>query len=266
MDSELTFFDDLKRKVVLAQPPNRIVSLCPSITETLYDLGLEDRIIGRTRFCIHPQEKVKQAERVGGTKEVKFDRLHRLKPDLIIGEKEENTPEMIAELEKHYPVYVVDVRDVNGGLQMIERLGDLTGSSAKAKEWVGSIFFEKNKIQPLSKPLKVAYLIWKDPWMGVGKDTYIHSVLELMGWENVLTKLPGRYPELDLALLAEGVVDLVLLSSEPYPFRESHVGRIKDFLPHATVRLVDGEMFSWYGSRMKMAFPYLQKFQEQLKK
>ncbi|MCI4670558.1 MAG: helical backbone metal receptor [Bacteroidia bacterium] len=242
----------------------RIVSLCPSITETLYALDLDERVVGRTRFCIHPKDKVQSAVRLGGTKEIKFDRLHSLKPDLIIAEKEENTPEMVAEMEKHYPVFVADVTDVKSGLEMISNIGRLTDREIIANQLVERITASKAQLRVGTKNPTVLYLIWKDPIMGVGSNTYIGSMMDLLGWKNVLLKFEGRYPQITERQVADLSPDLVLLSSEPYPFKQQHINAFKALSPKSKVRLVDGEMFSWYGSRMEMAFPYMQKLQAEI--
>ena len=251
-----TYTDQLGRTLALPRRPMRIVSLCPSITETLYALGAGDRVVGRTRFCIHPRAAVGGAVRVGGTKEIRYDRLAALTPDLIIAEKEENTPEMVARLAQDYPVYVADVRDVPSALAMIRDLGQLLGAEVPAHRLADRIE-QGFAALTAGPPRRVAYLIWRAPWMGVGGDTYIHDLLRRLGWTNVLLSLPGRYPVFSLEELVAAAPELVLLSSEPFPFDASHRAELAAHLPGAEVRLVDGEMFSWYGSRMEAALPYL---------
>lgn len=261
------FFDDLGRKVYLERSPERIVSLCPSITETLAHLNLKNQLVGRTRFCIHPQPYIRQVERVGGTKEINFDRLYKLNPDLIIAEKEENTPEIVAVLEKSYPVFVFDIKDIEGGLTMISKLGKLTNREEIADEMVKRISRTmRQKKASIGDKRSLVYLIWKDPLMGAGEDTYIDSMLDYVGWENLLKDKTGRYPELTMKDLKKFVPDLLLLSSEPYPFKEKHLEEFRNELPGTEIMLVDGEMFSWYGSRMEWAFPYLNELRQKLKK
>ena len=252
--------DHLGRKLNSPISPQRIISLCPSITETLFHLGLEEKIVGRTRFCIHPKEKVKSAVRVGGTKEIKFDRLHSLKPDLIISEKEENTPEMVAELEKKYPVFVSDVVDFESGLKMIKDLGNLTNSNEKANQLTENIKQNWLELPRFSRSPKTIYLIWKKPYMSIGSNTYIDDILSRLGMENVTKSFSGRYPEISLEKIQEFAPEYILLSSEPYPFKEKDIDEFKKILPNSKVLLVDGEMFSWYGSRMLFAPDYFKQW------
>lgn len=254
----MKFTDQIGRSLSLPHPPQRIVSLCPSLTETLYDLGLDSQVVGRTRFCLHPKEKVKSAIRVGGTKEIKYDRLHTLEPDLIIAEKEENTPEMVAELSRNYPVWVGNVQDIAGALDMIQRLGALTRQNSQANDLRNAIDLAWSSLPSLAGPLRTLYVIWQDPIMGVGRPTYIDAVLRRIGLQNVLEKHDSsRYPSLTGNELAQLDPELILLSSEPYPFKEQHIAAFNRYCPNARVLLVDGEMFSWYGSRMLPAASYL---------
>jgi iron complex transport system substrate-binding protein len=249
--------DHLNREVALPTAPQRIVSLCPSITETLYDLGLGEKIVGRTRFCIHPMPAVKQATRVGGTKQINFERLHALQPDLIIAEKEENTPEMVARLAQDYPVFVTDVVDLPSALRMIRDLGQLTGSRTQADPLASRIEAGLVQLRGIWSPLRTLYLIWQNPYMGVGSPTYIHSLLTHLGLHNLLAGRQSRYPQLTLEAMQAIDPELLLLSSEPFPFDESHVAALSRHFPRAQVARVDGEMFSWYGSRMERAMGYL---------
>lgn len=255
--------DHIGRLVRLAQPPKRIVSLCPSLTETLYALGLDHHIVGRTRFCIHPKDSVSHAVRVGGTKEINMERLKSLSPDLIIAEKEENTKEMVEVLEKEYPVFVGDVKTVQGGIKMIQDMSQLTATQTRGKTLVEEINREMNDLPDLNGS-RVLYFIWKDPWMVVGADTYIHDFLQLIKLKNVGAQLEGRYPSSDLKSLQDLNPAFVWLSSEPYPFKEKHVEELRDIFPDADISCVDGEMFSWYGSRMKEAFPYVRELASSL--
>jgi len=266
MGWENSFQDHLGRNISLAAKPHRIVSLCPSITETLYSLGLDKEIVGRTRFCIHPEERVKSATRVGGTKEIKYDRLHQLKPDLIIAEKEENTPEMVAELEKKYPVFVVDVKTVEGGYRMISDLASLCQQENEGNKLLEKIKAEEQEFAPSGDRLSVAYFIWKEPYMVVGADTYIQSMLEWMKLDNVFLNNEGRYPRVDKEEIASCEADWIFLSSEPYPFKEKHIEEFRTLSTGSEIKIVDGEMFSWYGSRMELAFPYLRSLRTKLEK
>lgn len=242
----------------------RVISLCPSQTEALVDMGIGERLVGRTRFCIHPKEKLGKVVRVGGTKEVDMAKIHALQPDLIIGEKEENTPEMIAELESQYPVLVTDVTDFASAIAMIHLLGDAIYEKEAAGIWVKRIEAAWQKVPVRPEIGKVAYLIWRNPWMAAGRHTYIHSILQKLGFENVVLALEGRYPVIEGQHWALLSPDRILLSSEPYPFKQQHIDEIKGILPDAKVALVDGEMFSWYGTRMVEAAAYLAKWMQDM--
>lgn len=245
------------------EPPRRIVSLVPSQTELLFDLGLGDRVVGVTRFCVHPAEAKRDKTVIGGTKDFRAERIAELEPDLVIGNKEENTREGIAELAERWPVWISDVADLEGALGMIREVGALTDASTAADRMAEQIRsrFEvlraKAVVGESGAESRVAYLIWRDPYMVAGGGTFIDSMLRCAGWLNAFGDLE-RYPEVTMEQLIDGGVDRVLLSSEPYPFKERHVLELRDALPDCTdVRLVDGEIFSWYGSRLLDAPTYL---------
>lgn len=249
------FTDMMGRQITLQAQPERIVSLVPSQTELLYDLGLEEEVVGITKFCVHPPHWFRNKKRVGGTKSVHLDIVRSLKPDLIIANKEENTQDQIEALATEFPVWISDIKTVVQGLEMIRGIGELVFRKQEADQLVGEISAAFNVLQRSARPLKVAYYIWKSPWMCAGGDTFISDMINRVGWQNVNVHL-SRYPEVSPDALKESGVQLVLLSSEPYPFKEKHIDEIKATLPHAEVLLVDGEMFSWYGSRMAKAAPY----------
>jgi len=256
--------DQMNRQVVLPpSPPQRIISLVPSQTELLYDLGLGDRIVGITKFCVHPRKWFKEKTRIGGTKKIKKEVIENCKPDLIIGNKEENTKEDIEFLQEHYPVWMSDITTVDDALEMIAQVGLITDKQSEAKKWVETIKVAQSKLPPLSKSPSVAYFIWRKPWMVVGRDTYIHEFMKSCGFKNAFGDRK-RYPSITLDSLPEREIDFVFLSSEPYPFKEKHLNEIREFLPKAHLQLVDGEMFSWYGSRMKRGFDYLAKIIKEL--
>jgi len=254
--------DALGRDVAYTYPPERIIALDPAITETLYHFGLDEQIVGRTRFCIHPKEKVKNALNIGGTKDIKMERIHELNPDLIIAEKEENTKEMVEELEKHYPVYVCEIQTVEDGIHLLEELGDLTGCVNKAKA-LHSKVDEAFSTLPQIDPLRVAYMIWKRPYMAVGRDTYINHTLEKMGFINPFAEYDDRYPVVTEQDLQEASLDYIFLSSEPYPFRDKNHGEFQSFVPDVIPVNIDGQMF-WYGARMLKAADYFKRFIERL--
>lgn len=252
-----TVIDQMGREVTFRYYPERIISVVPSQTELLFDLGLNKEVVGITKFCVHPDEWFRNKERVGGTKKLNIEKIRALQPDLIIANKEENTQEEIELLEKEFPVWLSDITNLPGALNMIQALGQVTGMEGKANKLVEEIVQGFNDLHKANTPKRVAYFIWRDPWMSIGNDTFIHSMIQTMGWQNVLAGAT-RYPELTLEELKKYQPELILLSSEPFPFKEQHIAEVKAVLPEAEVLLVDGEMFSWYGSRLKKAIAYLQ--------
>lgn len=252
-----SFIDMMGREVEINYPPRRIISVVPSQTELLYDLGLEDEVIGITKFCVHPESWFRNKTRIGGTKKLDIEKIRSLKPDLIIANKEENEQEQIEELAKEFPVWISDIQTIPQALQMIQAVGHITGKGTAANALVDEIVTSFNNLPKAAVPKRVTYFIWYNPWMSVGKDTFISNMITTIGWQNILAD-KSRYPELTLEELKAYNPELVLLSSEPYPFKEKHVAEIQAILPEADIRLVDGEMFSWYGSHMKAAIPYMQ--------
>ena len=247
--------DQLGNTIHLEKEPMSIVSLVPSQTELLYDLGLGDRVVGITKFCIHPNEWFRSKERIGGTKDANIEKIARLKPDLIIGNKEENTKEDIEALRKIAPVYMSDIYNLADSLEMIAQVSKICNVENRGAEIIELIQSNFRTIIPLANQPKVAYLIWKSPFMGVGSNTFIDAVLtHHMGMKNVLRD-QVRYPELDMENLPE--LDYLFLSTEPYPFKEKHFEELQNFFPNAKINLVDGEYFTWYGSRLINAPEYL---------
>lgn len=233
--------------------PKRIISLVPSQTELLFDLGLNEEVVGITKFCVHPKEWFEQKRKIGGTKNFWFDKIEMLNPDLIIGNKEENYQEGIEALEEKYPVWISDVADFESALHMIREIALMTNREEKGKQLIATIR-DRFSTLPVFKPLRTLYLIWNKPWMVAGKLTFIDAMMTMVGLQNSVSS--SRYPSLtsdDIKLLNP---ELVLLSSEPFPFKEVHLNELKKLLPKALVMLVDGEPFSWHGSRMIHAPAY----------
>lgn len=241
-------------------PPSRIVSLVPSLTELLFDLGLGSSVVGRTRFCIHPREKVESVPIIGGTKNPQIDKIRELQPDLIITNREENQKEHVEELQKDFEVMVTEIDTIDEALFAIHDIGWTCGVQEQAKELISDIQNELIKV-PDEPALSVAYFIWRDPWMSVGNDTYIHSVLDHWNLKNVYAD-KTRYPKTSLHELTLKKPELILLSSEPYPFKEKHIAEVSQFCPKSNVILINGEWFSWYGSRMLHAFKQLNLFRK----
>jgi ABC-type Fe3+-hydroxamate transport system substrate-binding protein len=255
------YIDQMGRPVELPASPRRIVSLVPSITELLYTLQLDDQVTGITKFCIHPNNWFREKTRVGGTKAVKTDVIHELQPDLIIANKEENVKEQIEELAEHYPVWVTDVNNLADAMEMIEQIGAITSTQPRAARLISQINAAFSDLQHKDQQLNAGYLIWRNPYMTIGKDTFIHDMLARCGFKNIFDNTT-RYPAIDTWQLAQ--CDLLLLSSEPYPFQQKHIDELQGELPNTRIILVDGEMFSWYGSRLLHAPAYFTNLLRQL--
>ncbi|WP_082780436.1 ABC transporter substrate-binding protein [Rufibacter sp. DG15C] len=251
-------------QVLVPQAPQRIVSLVPSQTELLFDLGLGDRVVGVTKFCLHPKELVKGKTKIGGTKNFKTEVIDQLQPDLIIGNKEENYQEGIEALQQKYPVWMSDIYTLEDAFAMMEQVGKITRTEPQAGKLTSIIKTQFEKIEPIQPPVTAAYFIWKNPYMAVGGNNFIDDILTRCGLVNALQHLP-RYPEVTPAMLAALNPQVILLSSEPFPFQEKHIQEFKEICPQAKVLIVDGEMFSWYGSRLQYAVPYLQKVLEEIR-
>jgi len=247
--------DQMGRCVWVPEQPERIISLVPSQTELLYDLGVNDRLVGLTKFCVHPTDLRKKKSVVGGTKDFKISKIRALNPDLVIGNKEENDQTLIEELAKEFPVWMSDIDTLQDASEMIKALGDLVNREEKAENMRKDLLSGFKSLKTAEKGTCV-YLIWNEPMMAVGPSTFIHDMLVRAGFRNLVQE--KRYPTLheeDLSALAP---DYLLLSSEPFPFKEKHLEKFRSLLPEAKVCLVDGEMFSWYGSRLLKAPAYFQ--------
>jgi ABC-type Fe3+-hydroxamate transport system substrate-binding protein len=249
------FYDQLNRAVNLPTIPQRIISVVPSQTELLFDLGLDEKIIGITNFCTHPAEKVRSVTKVGGTKKLDIDLIKRLNPDLIIANKEENDRTQVEELMRHFPFWVSNIDNLQGAIGMINSIGEMLDCKTLAEALSRSIDHQFHRLKPATLPLRVAYLIWRKPYMVAGNDTFIDGMLQQCGLINAFDL--GRYPAVDNEMLINARPQVVFLSSEPYPFAEKHIAEFKAILPNTRIILVDGEMFSWYGSRLLLAPKYM---------
>ncbi len=239
----------------ITTPPHRIVSLVPSITELLADLELEKEVVGITRFCVHPASWRRQKQIVGGTKNAMIRRVQALRPDLILANLEENTKTDVETLDTFAPVYVTDVATLQDAVHMIRAIGLLTGKEDHSEMLAQHIETDFTEA-PSKNPLRAAYLIWRKPYMTVGGDTFIHDVMRHGGFTNVFGHL-SRYPVIDSERIAAAQPDVLLLSSEPYPFRKKHVAELQQLTGGIPSLLVDGEQFSWYGSRLRGVPAYL---------
>lgn len=252
----MEFIDQLNRTVTLPKTPSRVVSLVPSQTELLVDLGLREKIVGITKFCVHPSDLKSEKTVVGGTKQVNFNKIKALRPDIVICNKEENTEELVGELSRIAPVWISDIVTITDNNRMIEQLGQIFDVVSKASEIVSKIDSElalfRNYIKGYSEK-RVLYIIWKKPYMAAGRGTFIDSLLKENKYSNIFSVNAGRYPEVKQEDFLKA--DIILLSTEPYPFKNVDVVEMTKKL-NKEVKLVDGEFFSWYGSRLMKAFDY----------
>ncbi|WP_272150012.1 ABC transporter substrate-binding protein [Tenacibaculum aiptasiae] len=255
----MKFKDQINRVFELNKTPKRIISLVPSQTELLFDLGLEENIVGVTKFCVHPTHLRKEKTIVGGTKTIKLDKIKSLNPDIILCNKEENTKEIVEACERIAPTHVSEIFTLDDSKELITQYGSIFSCEQKALEINSELDckllhftqFIKNKDEK-----KVAYFIWRDPWMVAGNTTFINHLLELNKFKNIYSS-KSRYPEVNLAnIISDGNPEFILLSSEPYPFKNKHKEELREHTNHAKIIFVDGEMFSWYGTRLLKAFDY----------
>lgn len=253
----MTVTDQLGQRVTFPYPPLRIVSLVPSQTELLIDLGLREQLVGVTKFCVHPAYARHGATVIGGTKNFNFDQIKSVRPDLIIGNKEENYQEGILRLQQLYPVWMSDIGNLAEALLMINQVGKITGKFHLAEPLAAEIGHAFAALPVPELAVSAAYFIWREPYMATGGGTFINDMLARAGFRNVFAHL-GRYPALTPAQLRTAAPERILLSSEPYPFQEKHLTEFQEICPDAKIQLVDGELFSWYGSRLRLAPAYFE--------
>lgn len=255
--SGINITDQMGRQISLPSYPKRIISLVPSQTEFLYDLGLTEEVVGQTLFCVHPANMHAIKPRIGGTKTLQLDKIRALKPDLIIANKEENTQGQIEELMCDFPVYISDISTLEDAIQMMEQIGKLVGKSEQASQISTNIKRTFSALVRTETAEKCLYLIWRKPYMAAGSETFIGNILQQIGFEN---SVKGRYPIMTDAEMMAQNPSHIFLSSEPYPFKDSHIQELQVLCPKAQISLVDGEMFSWYGSRLVHAAAYFKSF------
>jgi len=256
------YYDQLQRAVNLPSTPKRIVSVVPSQTELLFYLGLDRQVIGTTKFCIHPADKFKHTEKVGGTKQLDIARIKSLQPDLIIANKEENDRDQVEALMDICPVWISDISNLDGATDMIRKVGEIVGKADEANDLAGKVSQQFDNLSLGQSGRRAAYFIWRKPYMIAGKDTFIDSMLKKCGLKNAFEQ--SRYPEIDTEILVTANPDVIFLSSEPYPFKEKHIAEFKALVPSATIKVVDGELFSWYGSRLLHAPAYFERLVSEL--
>lgn len=259
-----SFTDQTGRTIHLRDYPKRIISTVPSQTELLYDLGLGDHVVGITAYCVHPKGWLQEKTIIGGTKNLNAKLIRELKPDLILANKEENVKEQIEKLAQDIPVWLSDAESFDEGVDMIRQVGALCGK-AKAAESLADTIEQKRKEIPPTPPLRTLYFIWKEPYMLAGTSTYIGKLTELSGLQNIAPQNDQRYPQIAFDQLQTLDPQLILLTSEPYSFTTQDAHTLAELFPNALIKIVDGEMFSWYGSRMLLAMEYLRKLSEEIR-
>lgn len=252
----------------LPSPPRRIISIVPSQTEFLFDLGLSDEVVGITKFCVHPQQWFHSKTRVGGTKQLNLPLIESLQPDLVIAGKEENVKEQVEAIAAFCPVWCSDIATLADAYDMMTTISSLTGNESRAAEIIQTIQNEFADLPKANTKVKAAYLIWQNPYMTIGGDTFIHTMMEAAGFENVFAHRT-RYPSISMQELINAGAEVILFSSEPFPFNEKHLHlfrqeykQLNPSIPH--LKIVDGELFSWYGSRLIHAANYFRKLKESL--
>ena len=260
----MIYKDQLNHTIELTTVPKRIISVVPSQTELLFELGLDEEVIGITKFCVHPKQWFLAKTKIGGTKNLNIKKIEALNPDLIIANKEENNAEQIKYLQQKFPVWTSDISTLDESLAMIKSIGKIIGKTKNATTLYSDILheFEIYKTH-FTKRYSALYLIWKTPYMSVGNDTIIHNLLNYCGFNNVLSH-KKRYPEISVTEIAILQPEFIFLSSEPYPFKEKHINELQEIAPKSKIILVDGELFSWYGSRLKLAPTYFSQLRSNL--
>ncbi len=256
--------DQLGNVITLKKKPTRIISIVPSQSEFLWGIGLRNELVGITKFCVHPDEMFKTIERVGGTKKLNINKIRALKPDLIIGNKEENEKADIELLQKEFNVWMSDIYTFDDAFEMMNDLAAIFDKKSAAKEIVGQIKRTLPEVKNIFKGQTTAYFIWYKPYMFAAKNTFIDHVLNYIGLKNAVGNFK-RYPKLDDEQLKKIDPQICLLSSEPFPFKAKHIKELKDKLPKAKIGIVDGEIFSWYGSRLLHFANYIKELQKSIR-
>jgi iron complex transport system substrate-binding protein len=257
----MIYNDQLNREIQFKKTPERIVSLVPSQTELLVDLGLEASIVGVTKFCVHPRHLRMSKVVVGGTKQINIEKIKALKPDIILCNKEENTKAIIESLDGIAPIHISDIYNLEDCFELIKMYGELFKVEEKASALIVNIKKEREIFQlqlQNKEKLKVAYFIWKNPWMVAASNTFIDVMITEAGFVNVFED-EKRYPELSIDNSKLKDADLIFLSSEPFPFKENHILELQNQFPNKTIKIVDGELFSWYGSRLQKSYKYFER-------
>ncbi|MCK6385335.1 MAG: helical backbone metal receptor [Rhodocyclaceae bacterium] len=244
----------------------RIVSLVPSLTELLCELGLAKHIVGRSGFCIHPRDIVKAIPKMGGTKDADIDRIRAAAPTHLVVNVDENRREQIEDIARFVPhIVVTHPNTPEDNLELFRLLGGIFRREAQAAQLAEDFMAAREALRRAAAALpreRVLYLIWKDPWMSVARETYISAMLAAAGWDTLPERSEARYPQLDAVLPGQTFADRVLLATEPYRFTEQHLAEAAARFG-APVQLIDGEMVSWYGSRAAAGLRYLARLRQE---
>lgn len=249
------------REIDFPQPPKRVVSLIPSITESLFDLGLGDRVAGVSKYCIFPEAETGKKPKIGGQKNPDFDAIAALDPDLVIVNEEENKPEHIEYFIERYRTYVTYPRKFVDAATLLDEIGVLFGVTSQTKKMAETIREVASNVSNKKRPVKTLYLIWRNPWMSINRDTFIDDLLGLFGLQNVFSDRPERYFEVSAEEIAAAKPELILLPNEPYHFLEKHKSEFVTLdipaVANRNIRTVDGTYFCWYGTRSARAGEYI---------
>ena len=259
----MQLFDDLGKTIFINKIPKRIVSLCPSITETLCELGLSDKIIACTDYCIHPIDKVKNINKIGGPKNFSEEKILKLSPDIIFAVKEENDANKIINISKKITTYVFDINSIKEGIELIKALGNIFEIQNIANVFIEKILEGYKNLPKVNSNIQSLYLVWKNPYIAVGGGSFIDSVLNKLNLRNCLRNSEKKYPKINLNNF-ENNFDLIILPSEPYRFSNKDIDELENVFPEKVIIKVDGEMFSWYGTHQLKAISYFNKFVEKL--
>ena len=260
------FTDQVGYQIKLKSEVNSIVSTVPSQTELLFDLGLGSKVKGVTRFCVHPKNAVAHIPKIGGTKNLDIEKIREINPDIIIGNKEENIKEQVKKLKTDFPVWLSDIKSPRDALDMMTEIGEITQTKGKAAELVNEIQQLLNELAEIGsdRKRKALVFIWKNPYMVAGRDTYMHEVLKLLGYETAIHRDDERYPQVTMDQVEESEPDLLLFTSEPFPYSSRELQIFQEKIPNCKKLVVNGEYFSWYGSRMIKSFQYFKQLKRQL--
>lgn len=264
----MTFFDDLGNELTFEKTPKRIISLVPSLTETLYDLNLEENILGITKSCTHPVHFKHTKTIIGDVKDVEIEKIKDLQPHIVFCNKGENSLETIKKLQEFTQVYVTVVKTIDDSIRLVEKLGLILNRRVDAKLINHKINLKLEDFTQFIKEYdvkKAGYFIGYNPWVAAGDNTFINALLALNKFENIYTNKEDMYPIIEAKKIRlEGDPDFVFFPSHPFAFNDKHIFEMGRFTHHASAVYVDGQMFSWFGSRLIKSFDYFKSLRERI--